>query len=100
MSFYTVQVHAEGIRLPGSDPSKPIIGFYTSRTVWATNDAVAGERALASVRQLWATGEYGPRNEGAPPSLAVESCNRVGFRDWLLAPNKGHCFYHEDEHAV
>lgn len=100
MAFYAILINGQGIRMPGSEAAKPIVGFYTSRTIWALDEERARERALRSVRKLWVAGEYARSNEGASPQLTVDSCKRVGLRAWLVAPNKGHSFYPEEEHAA
>ncbi len=100
MSFYNVQVHAEGIRVPQLDGSAPVVGFYAIRIVWARSQDEAKEKALRLVRDLWTTGSYSQSNTGSPPALSVESVNPVGVMSWLRTSNKGHIFYPEEVHEV
>src|SRR5262245_18785182 len=100
MPFYNIRVHGEGIRMPAPTGGPPIVGFYTSRVVWARSEAAASERALSAVGVLWTRGPLAVSNIGQPPLLSVDAVNEVGFGAWLTAPNRGHTFYQEEEHAA
>jgi hypothetical protein len=100
MPFYNIRVHGEGIRMPGPTGGSPIVGFYTSRVVWAKSEAAASERVLAAVGALWTTGTLAVSNTGQPPVLSVDAVDEVGFGAWLIAPNRGHTFYQEEQHAA
>lgn len=100
MSFYNVQVHAEGIHVPQPDGGAPIVGFYAIRIVWARSSDEARDKVLRLVRDLWASGSYAQSNKGAAPVVSVESVNPVGLLSWLRTSNKGHIFYPEEVHEV
>lgn len=100
MPFYNVQVRGEGIRVPKPDGSAPLVGFYAIRVVWARSEEQAKEKACRLLHDLWATGSYAQSNQGPAPALSVESVQPVGILSWVRAPNRGHIFYPEEEHAI
>ena len=100
MPFYSVQVHGEGICVPKPDGSAPIVGFYAVRFVWSRSEDQAKEKALRMVRGAWASGSHAQSNTGAAPVLFIESVQAIGVLSWARAPNTGHLFYPEEEHAV
>jgi hypothetical protein len=93
MPFFAVVVHGAGIRMPSPDGERPVVGFYTSRVTWGKNEPAAVAKALASVRRVWAEPKYAGANVGGDLELSADSCNPVGFVQWLRAPNRGHAFY-------
>jgi hypothetical protein len=98
--FFSVKVHGEGVRVPQPDGGAPVVGFYAIRVVWARSEAEAKEKACGLLRDLWAAGSYAQSNEGGAPVLSAESVHAVGVLTWARAPNRGHIFYPEEEHAA
>jgi hypothetical protein len=100
MGYYRVQIHGTGIRIAGEEKSRPIIGFYTTRIVRANYEDDARAKAIASVRDQWASGAEAKYYNCGSPTLHVEEVVPARFLQGLLFRNTGHTFYLEDEHAI
>jgi len=93
MAFYRVSLNGTGIRVPGQEGDKSIIGFYTTRAVRAASTEEAVDRAKALVNADWASGPYQESNAGSHPSLAVEDVYSDNVLGYLTFHNKGYVFY-------
>ena len=83
-----------GVLVPHEDSIDPIIGFYTTRRVWASSSSVAERKAEALVIEEWTSGQYAQSNKGAVPALKVESIRQVGLLRGLLTRRPaGYTFY-------
>ena len=100
MGYFRILLHGDGIRVEGEDPSRPIVGFYTTRMVRATSEVEARQKAIEAVRLQWTTGAEAKSNKGGAPSLKVEEASPAKFLQGLLFRDTGHTFYPEDEHVV
>ena len=58
MPFFNVLVEGSNLFIPSRDGEPPVVGFFTSRVVWASEVRKAEQKALRSVRDEWQTGEY------------------------------------------
>lgn len=78
--------------------SGTIVGFFTTRTVFAEDSESAFEKAKISILEEWArTQDFGKNNESAP-NLRVELVEQIGLWRYLLGgiPNAGFTFYGQD----
>jgi len=83
-----------GVLVPHEDSADPIIGFYTTRRVWATSPAVAEKEAKQLVLGEWTSGPYAQSNKGALPVLNVESICQIGLLRGLFTRRPtGYTFY-------
>lgn len=83
-----------GVLVPHEDSADPIVGFYTTRRVWATSPALAEVEAKQLVLDEWTSGQYAQANKGAVPVLNVESIRQVGLLQGLFTKRPtGYAFY-------
>ena len=94
MPFMNVLFSGTGVLVPHEDSDDPIIGFYTTRRVWATSAASAEAEAKQLVLEEWTSGHYAQSNKGAVPVLKVESIRHVGLlRGFFSRRPAGYTFY-------
>ena len=94
MPRYWIQLQGSGIEVPGhdyGDPEVTIRGFFVNRVVNAISLAEAAERALATVREEWASGPLSRYK--AMPTLVVSHSEQLGFWRRLTARNSGYVFH-------
>ena len=96
MSYFKVVLSGTGIKVP-SVP-EPIIGFYTTRCVKASDAELAIEIAKKSILEEWKDGEYKDSNIGQLPNLEAEEVQKIGFLSRMFSqnPNRGYTFYSQD----
>ena len=97
MPFFRVMLHGTGIEVPsveGDEP--PIVGFYTSRDVTASDEGVAVRAAADLVKAEWVSGDYADANRGSVPELAPEGVTRIGLFARWLSRTRGYTFYAAD----
>ena len=100
MPSFSVVVHGTGIELPQVTPVEepPSIGFHRVECVRAANEAEAQARAIAAIAADWESPRYALSNRGAPPTLVVDSVNRVSlWHRYFVHRNGAHIFYPADE---
>lgn len=93
MPFFHVLVEGTNLCIPGQVGELPIVGFFTSRIVWATDTKAAEVKALEAVRDVWVSGSCAAQPTSDQLVLAVSESNPSSFGQWLRAPNKGHMFF-------
>jgi len=98
MAYFDVVLVGKGISLPVSGTSARAIGFYVSRIVRAPTEKDAATLAKEVVSAEWRDGRF-TSNQGAHPSLAVESISRLSFFGGLLGSKAGYSFYSEESDA-
>lgn len=96
MPFFNVLVEGSNLFIPSRDGEPPVVGFFTSRVVWASEVRKAERKALRSVRDEWQTGEYARYPTSDRLQLAASEVSRSSFSRWLGAANKGHVFFPAD----
>lgn len=96
MPFFNILVEGSNLFIPGRDGDPPVVGFFTSRVVWASAVHKAEQKALQSVRDEWQTGEYARHPTSDRLQLATSEVSPSSFSRWLSAPNKGHVFFPAD----
>ena len=96
MSYFAVVLTGTGIKVP-SVP-EPVIGFFTTRCVKASDAESAAEIAKRIVLREWEEGEYKQSNIGQLPALETEEVHEIGFlsRFFSKRPNKGYTFYSQE----
>ena len=93
MPFFRVVLEGDGVAMEGQ--SGTIIGFFTTRTVFAKDTRMAVEKAKASVLDEW----HEPKNLNQPkensPNFRVELIERIGLWRFFFGgiPNAGFTFY-------
>ncbi len=93
MPFFHVLIEGTNLCIPGQEDQPPIVGFFTSRVVWASDSKAAEAKALQNVRDVWVSGSCASQPTSHQLVLAVSESSSSSFRQWLLAPNKGHVFF-------
>jgi hypothetical protein len=94
MSYVQVRFWGRGIRVPCEDGSDPIVGFYTTRRVWARSKTEAEQKAQALVLADWTSGPYAASNQGQVPALQLEDAFHIGWLRGLLTKRPaGYSFY-------
>lgn len=94
MPFFHVLIEGTNLCIPGQeDHELPIVGFFTSRVVWALELRAAEAKALQNVRDVWVRGDCAKQPTSDQLVLAVSESSPSSLRQWLLAPNKGHVFF-------
>lgn len=93
MPFFHVLIEGTNLCITGEEDQLPIVGFFTSRVVWAGDLKAAEAKALRNVRDVWTRGDCADQPTAEQLSLAVSESSSSSFRQWLLAPNKGHVFF-------
>ena len=80
MPFFRVMLSGTGISLPCEEGSAPIVGFYTTRDVYASSIEQAVRKATDLVLKHWLPGgNYAAANEGAVPTITLDKSLRVSF---------------------
>jgi len=99
MPYFKVILSGSGIEYPFEDASAPVIGFFTTRVVRASNRGHAQLLAKNLVLSDWqAGGIYAAANRGRVPSLAVEKCFPIGrFAGIFGRKPGGYSFYQHDD---
>lgn len=93
MPFFHVLIEGTNLCIPGEEDQPPIVGFFTSRVVWAGDLKAAQAKALQNVRDVWVRGDCAGQPTSEQLLLAVSESSSSSFCQWLLAPNKGHVFF-------
>lgn len=94
MPFFHVLIEGTNLCIPGKEEhDAPIVGFFTSRVVWAPELKAAEAKALRIVRDVWARGDCARQPTSNQLVLAVSQSGLSTARRWFLAPNKGHVFF-------
>jgi hypothetical protein len=93
MPFYKFMLSGRGIDMAVGDDR--VIGFFTTRLVYARDLRAAELKASESVMSDWrAGGKHYTNNRGAIPKLAVEHAFRVGPIAGIFARRpSGYSFY-------
>lgn len=95
MPYYQLMIHGSDVRLVTHGLSRPIVGFYTTKRVFASDPRLAQEIAAAEVLGDWRPG--GEFDSGGLPTLVVESVVLVPtWRAVLKRKPRGYTFYLED----
>ena len=92
MSYFEVMLSGKGISLPFAGTSDVAIGFYVSRIVRARAEAEAQDLAKSVVSAEWCNARFSS-NQGASPTLAVESVSRISLFRGLFRRQPGYSFY-------
>jgi hypothetical protein len=96
--YFRVMLHGTGIEVPSAEGDEPpIVGFYTSRDVTASNEDAAVRAAADLVKAEWASGDYADANRGSVPELVPEGMTRIGLYDRWLSRTRGYTFYADDD---
>jgi hypothetical protein len=95
MPLFRVVLHGTGIRFTLEGETRPCIGFYTSRSVWASSVEEAVHKANQLVLATWQTEEYTRANTGDLPLLTTDKVEKISVWRALTIPNAGHTFYAE-----
>ena len=91
-------LHGTGIEVPSAEGDQPpIVGFYTSRDVTASDEDVAVRAAADLVKAEWVSGDYADANRGSVPELLSEGVTRIGLYDRWLSRTTGYTFYADDD---
>lgn len=94
MPFFHVLIEGTNLCIPGKgEHEAPIVGFFTSRVVWAPGLKAAEAKALRIVRDVWVRGYCARLPTSDQLVLAVSQSGLSSVRRWFLAPNKGHVFF-------
>ena len=96
MPFFCVILHGDGIAL--EDETDTIIGFYTTRVVYANDKDVAVEKAKKKVLKEWTNGKYSKFNTGNNPRFDVDKIFEVGIWGAFFEKRSrsGYTFYTEN----
>lgn len=97
MPHFKVMLSGRGIDLPVD--GTPVVGFFTTRLVRATDLASAEHEAMGLVLSEWQPGgTYAAANRGSTPALTVEESFPIGFLAGTFGRKpSGYTFYsHED----
>ncbi len=97
MPHFKVMLSGQGIDLPFD--GTPVVGFFTTRLVRATDLAAAERQAKNLVLSEWQSGGiYAATNRGSIPTLKVEESFPVSFLAGTFGRRpSGYTFYrHED----
>jgi hypothetical protein len=86
--FYSFLIHA---RL---EPLTGIVGFYTTRSAYRPDEAVAETKVLRSLRKVW---KKKSASLGKIAEIEVEEHWRVSVSDAYARWNSGYTFYREGE---
>lgn len=95
MPYYQIMLSGKGISLPSENNSEdPIIRFFTTQIVKASNPIHAAQRAKDLVLTEWLHGKYAANNNGSPPLLIVESNLPINLFKGLFGRKRtGYVFY-------
>lgn len=95
MPFFRVMLSGTGISIPLEDASDPVIGFFTTRDVFAQNADQAEAKAVELVLKHWTPGgSYAAANQGAIPTLTLDKLWRVSYLYGLFGRKpSGYSFY-------
>ena len=98
MPHFVVLLHGKGINVPAIDGSAdPMLGFFTSRAVTASDAQAACLAATRLVANDWAQGPHASSNRGNAPVLVAEEVTEIGWLKRLLSRPKGYAFYSDTE---
>ena len=99
MPYFRVTLSGSGISYPFEDGSDPVIGFFTTRDVRASDFESAGHLAKELVLAEWRdSGPYAAANRGAIPSLVVENSFPIGMLEGIFGRKPaGYSFYTHDD---
>ncbi len=95
MPYFQIVFHGTGIKLAVKHSDIPIVGFFTTRIVWASDPEAAVDIGLRQVLTDWGgDAEYGASNGGLFPSITADEISPVGFFSGLLKTKRfGYSFY-------
>ena len=95
MPFFRVMLSGTGISIPSEDGSAPVVGFYTTRDVYASNVEQATTKATDLVLKHWLPGgSYATVNQGAVPTITLDKSWRVTLLFGLFGRKPyGYVFY-------
>lgn len=94
---YEIEVLCEDIDSGSNNMGGPIIGFDTTRAVWARTESGAKEAAEKLIEGEWTSGEYEGLNKSSRLTVEIEEIFRITFIKGLLFKNSGCTFYTNDE---
>ena len=99
MPFFNVQVSGEGVRLSLSEESDPIIGFYTTRRVLASDEQHAWQRAMSEVIRDWREGGcFSKQNAGDLQRLTISGSRSLPWTEVFFTRRpSGYTFYRRDD---
>lgn len=92
MPFFRFLLEGTNLQIP-VEGATPVIGFFTTRVVWANTRAEAEAKALQSVRDLWTTGRYAATPSAAQLTITGSETGPANLWSWLRAPSTGHAFF-------
>jgi hypothetical protein len=78
------------------DDGSVAVGFYTTRSVSAKNDAHAIETAKEVILSEWHAGDLAKSNSGGMPSLTIEKVWQLGFFQRIIGSPKGYTFFRRE----
>lgn len=93
MRTFIVVLEGTGIRLP-SVPT-PVVGFFATRCLRASDEATAIQSAMNWISEDWHSSELASADLAGNLTLEVKSVRRVGIVERLFsnAPQRGYTFY-------
>ncbi|WP_332702051.1 hypothetical protein [Devosia sp.] len=94
MPIYRFVIHGTGIQ-----NHRGHAGFVTTRWAQAATEQQAAEKALDSVRRNWTTGPSSVLNDGPPPTLEIDSSQRIAAWEIWSASNRGNTLYRDEDLA-
>ena len=99
MPYFKVMLVGRGISYPSSNGGDPIIGFFTTRLIKATDETHAQHLAKEAVLAEWRPGgEYASANAGSLPALTVDDSWRVGPLSGIFGRRpRGYAFYRRED---
>lgn len=97
MPHFKVTLSGRGIYLPFD--GDPVIGFFTTRLVCATDLPSAESLATNLVMSEWCTGgTYAQANRGSLPALSIEGSSPVGWLAGVFGCKpSGYSFYRYED---
>ena len=99
MPFYSVLVEGAGLRIESTSPGPfgAIAGLFTTRIVWATDQASAERAAVSAVANEWKAEPYASQPGSAELMLIVSECFKVGLLRGLLNRPSGYSFFSSED---
>ena len=99
MPHFKVRLSGAGISYPFVGGSDPVIGFFTTRLVRASDMEQAHHIAKETVLSEWRPGgQYAADNAGSLPALVVEESWPVGLLSGIFGRKPGgYTFYTHDD---
>lgn len=95
MPYYQLMIQGNDVRLFTHGLSEPIVGFFTTKRVFAGDALRAQEIASAEVLVDWGVG--GEFESGGLPNLTIETVQVIpAWRALFKRKPRGYTFYMED----